>query len=166
MKTMKRIAIALAALLIAITASAQVGRYKSIKIFYPGYSFKLDTATGELWAVHYDNDAEVNIEEQILSKQSHNKNQTGRYEFRRTRQIGTYQVFDTSTGDYITVKWKPKNKDGEDIDQEIENTVSNVMDHLINALDNTRNHLDSIRNSRQPQDTVYTQEDMVLEEIL
>lgn len=147
---MKRIAILIAALLIGVTAFAQVGRYKNLNLLFPGYSLKLDTATGELWAVHYDDDAEVNIEEQILEKQSHNHKQVGRYELRRTKKIGTFQVFDTSSGNYVTVKWKPKDKDGVEIDQSIENTILNVVDHLRDALDSVKT---SIVESREEEET-------------
>ena len=141
---MKKIAILLAALLISVTAFAQVGRYKNLNLFFPGYSLKLDTATGELWAVHYDDEAEVNIEEQILDKQSHNQKQVGRYEIRRTKKVGTFQVFDTSDGKYVTVKWKPKDKNGNDIDQSIENTLITVVDHLKDALDSVRTSIGKI----------------------
>lgn len=141
---MKKIAILLAALLISVTAFAQVGRYKNLNLLFPGYSLKLDTATGELWAVHYDDEAEVNIEEQILDKQSHNHKQVGRYELRRTKKVGTFQVFDTSDGKYVTVKWKPKDKNGTDIDQSIENTLITVVDHLKDALDSVRTSIGKI----------------------
>lgn len=135
---MKRIAIIIAALLLSVTAFAQVGRYKNMNLLYPGYSLKLDTATGELWAVHYDDEEEINIEEQILDRQSGNHKQVGRYELRRTKKIGTFQVFDTSSGNYVTVKWMPKDKDGVDIDQSIENTLITVVDHIRDALDSVK----------------------------
>lgn len=141
---MKKFAILLAAILISVTAFAQVGRYKNLNLFFPGYSLKLDTATGELWAVHYDDEAEVNIEEQILDKQSHNQKQVGRYEIRRTKKVGTFQVFDTSDGKYVTVKWKPKDKNGVEIDQSIENTLITVVDHLKDALDSVRTSIGKI----------------------
>lgn len=146
---MKKIAILLAALLISVTAFAQVGRYKNLNLFFPGYSLKLDTATGELWAVHYDDEAEVNIEEQILDKQSHNQKQVGRYEIRRTKKVGTFQVFDTSDGKYVTVKWKPKDKNGVEIDQSIENTLINVVDHLKDALDSVRTSIGKIADEEE-----------------
>ena len=43
---MKRFVILLLAILVASPVFAQVGRYKNIKVMYPGYSLKLDTATG------------------------------------------------------------------------------------------------------------------------
>ncbi|MBR5063905.1 MAG: hypothetical protein IKX05_04225, partial [Bacteroidales bacterium] len=95
---MKKIAVILLALVLALPAFAQVGRYKNIKLLYPGYSLKLDTATGELSAIHYDNETEATIEEVISQKLSNNHRQIGRYEFRRTGHVGTYQIFDTSTG--------------------------------------------------------------------
>ena len=66
---MKRIALLITALLVSLTAFAQVGRYKNINLLYPGYSFKFDTATGELWVVHYENEAEIIMEEEISPKQ-------------------------------------------------------------------------------------------------
>ena len=151
---MKRIALLITALLVSLTAFAQVGRYKNINLLYPGYSFKFDTATGELWVVHYENEAEMIMEEEISPKQSHNSRQTGRYEFRRTRHIGTYQIFDTVTGNYTNVKWKPKTKDGTDVDEEIGNAVSTAVDQLRNLLDSTKVKIDSIRMSRHQADTL------------
>ena len=113
---MKKLIFILLALILTLPAFAQVGRYKSIRVWYPGYSLKLDTATGELSAVHYDKELEQTLEEVVSKKLSHNQRQIGRYEFRRTRQIGTYQIFDTSSGKYTTVKWAPKNKDGAEAD--------------------------------------------------
>lgn len=122
----KFVLILLAIMLVSLPASAQVGRYKHIKIWYPGYSLKLDTATGELSAVHYDSEQDKTLEEIISKKLSHNYGQIGRYELRRTRQIGTYQIFDTSSGKYTTVKWAPKNKDGENIGVEIDSLLENA----------------------------------------
>ena len=132
---MKRITLIIAAVLITVTASAEVGRYKNINVFYPGYTLRLDTATGELTAVHYDNETEEMKEEVISPKQSHNAHQTGRYEIRRTRFIGTYQIFDTSTGKYTNVKWKPLDERGEEVSADIESAVNTVIDKLRNALD-------------------------------
>lgn len=130
MKDMKRIIILLVTLMVVTPAFAQVGRFKNIKVVYPGYSLKLDTATGELTAVHYDDDSEILTEEIILKKQSHNHRQIGRYEFRRTRHIGVYQIFDTGSGNYTTVKWRPKDADGKEIEADINSAVNDMVDGL------------------------------------
>ncbi len=144
---MKRIVVLILALILMLPAQAQVGRYKNIRLLYPGYSLKLDTATGQLWAVHYDSEAEVNIEEVILKKQSHNGNQTGRYELRRTRQIGTYQVFDTSGGDYVTVKWTPKGKNGEPVEASVDSALNAISDGVKKMLKGLEESIDSMRES-------------------
>lgn len=131
---MKRILILLIALLFTLPAVAQVGRFKNIKVLYPGYSLKLDTATGELSAVHYDDEADMLLEEVISAKKSRSHKEIGRYEFRRTRKIGTYQIFDTASGEYTTVKWSPKNKNGEEIGVEIDTVMSTVVEGLKNLL--------------------------------
>ena len=123
---MKKIILILLAIVLTLPAFAQVGRYKNIRVWYPGYSLKLDTATGELSAVHYDKEQDKTLEEVISKKLSHNQRQIGRYELRRTRQIGTYQIFDTSSGKYTTVKWAPKNKDGEKIGVEVDSLIKNA----------------------------------------
>ena len=123
---MKRFVLILLAIALTLPAFAQVGRVKNIRVWYPGYSLKLDTATGELSAIHYDKDLEQTLEEVISKKLSHNQRQIGRYEFRRTRQIGTYQIFDTSSGKYTTVKWAPKNKDGENLGIDIDSLMKNA----------------------------------------
>jgi len=123
---MKKIVLILLALLLTLPVFAQVGRYKNIRVWYPGYSLKLDTATGELCAA----EQEKTLEEVISKKLSHNQRQIGRYEFRRTRQIGTYQIFDTSTGKYTTVKWTPKNKDGENIGVDLDSLMKNAGDGI------------------------------------
>jgi len=146
-KGMKRILLLVLAILLMVPAHAQVGRYKNIKLLYPGYSLKLDTATGQLWAVHYDSEAGGNIEEVILKKQSHNGSQTGRYELRRTRQIGTYQVFDTSGGDYVTVKWTPKGKNGEPVEASVDSVLSVISDGVKRMLQGLEEGIDSMRES-------------------
>ena len=50
---MKRIIILLTALLIAVTAVAQVGRYQNIRVLYPGYSLRFDTSTGKYTTVKW-----------------------------------------------------------------------------------------------------------------
>ena len=123
---MKRIVLILLAILLTLPVFAQVGRYKNIRVWYPGYSLKLDTATGELSAVHYDSEQEKTIEEVISKKLSHKQRQIGRYELRRTKQIGTYQIFDTSSGNYTTVKWTPKNKDGKNVGVDVDSLLKNA----------------------------------------
>ncbi|MBO4719585.1 MAG: TonB family protein [Prevotella sp.] len=111
---MKRITLLIAALLITIASFAQVGRFKNIPTLYSGYSLKLDTATGALSAVHYDNATGDVSEEVISAKKSSDVKQVGRYEFRRTEYIGTYVIFDSATGKYTNVKWQPKRKESTD----------------------------------------------------
>lgn len=56
--------------------------------------------------------------------------QVGRYELRRTNHIGTYQIFDTSSGHYTTVKWAPTNKNGDKVGIDIDSLVSNTAESL------------------------------------
>ena len=142
---MKKLVIILLALLLTLPVFAQVGRYKNIRVWYPGYSLKLDTATGELCAVHYDAEQEKTLEEVISKKLSHNQRQIGRYEFRRTRQIGTYQIFDTSSGKYTPVKWTPKNKDGENIGVDIDSLLKNAGDGIKRFLKDLEEDLEKTR---------------------
>lgn len=104
---MKKILTLLLILALSLPAAAQVGRYKSLKTIYPGYSLKFDTASGELAAMRLDEETGMMKEEIISEKQSHG-NKVGRYELRRSARLATYQIFDTSTGEYTTVKWAPK----------------------------------------------------------
>ena len=128
--SMKKIVIIILAILFSLPAFAQVGRYKNIRLMYPGYYLKLDTATGELSAIHYDKEVDKTLEEIISKKQSHNQRQMGRYELRRTNHIGTYQIFDTSSGNYTTVKWAPTRKNGEKVGIDIDSLVSNAAEGL------------------------------------
>ena len=141
---MKRFLVLLMALLIAVTAAAQVGRYQNIRVLYPGYSLRFDTATGELISIHYDSELEANIEAVISPKQSHNHHQTNRYEFRRTRQLGTYQIFDTSTGKYTTVKWKPVDQDGKELEASIDTALANAKDKIRKALKSLEESLENL----------------------
>lgn len=124
---MKRILILVIALVLTLPAFAQVGRYKNIKLMYPGYSLKLDTATGELKAVHRPSKADYSLETVISKRQSNNAKEIGRYEFRRTRTPGTYQIFDTATGEYTTLKWKPEDKKGKEIGEKIDTVVNDAV---------------------------------------
>ena len=144
---MKRIVILLLALALAMPAFAQVGRYKSIKIIYPGYSLKLDSATGELSAVHFDKETEVMVEEVISKKQSHNPRQIDRYEFRRTNRPGLYQIFDSSSGKYTTVKWAPKGMDGEEIKVGIDSAVNKAAEGIKRLLKELEESLDKAQDS-------------------
>lgn len=138
--TMKRFLILAIALILTLPAFAQVGRYKDIKVLYPGYTLKFDTATGELTAVHYDNDQL--FEEVILKKLSHDPSQIGRYEFRRMRRVGTYQIFDTVTGEYTTVKWKPLDKNGKEVEADIDTAVTNAVEKMKKILKGLEDKLD------------------------
>lgn len=144
---MKRIALILLAVIVALPLSAQVGRFRNIKTWYPGYSLKFDTATGELSAIHYDNNEEMTFEAVISPKQSHNHRQTGRYEFRRTRKIGTYHIFDTSSGDYITVKWIPKDSEGRDMGFDVDSIINNAGEGIKNLLKLMEEGLEKARES-------------------
>lgn len=139
---MKRLLILALALLLALPAVAQVGRYKNIKLMYPGYSLKLDTATGELTAVHYDNDSDQYVEEVILERQSRHSHQIGRYEFRRTRRLGVYEIFDTSTGNYTTVKWRPTDSAGKEIEADLDTAFTTAVDGLRRFLKGLEESLD------------------------
>lgn len=139
---MKRILILLLALVLCAPVQAQVGRFKHIKVLYPGYSLKLDTATGELSAVHYDTESDMHWEEVISPKQSHNHRQIGRYEFRRTRKVGTYQIFDTATGTYTTVKWRPTDKDGKEIEVQVDSAMTTMVDGLKRFVKGVEEELD------------------------
>lgn len=157
---MRKVLTLILAIFLVLPVYAQVGRYKNIKLLYPGYSLKLDTATGELSAVHFDDETEKTIEETLLKKQSHNARQVGRYELRRTKRLGTYQVFDTSSGEYITVKWTPKGKNGEPIDANIDSALSTVSDGLKRMLKSLEEGIDGLRERR---DTI-SAADGILEE--
>ena len=50
---MRRILILLITIALTLPAAAQVGRYKSLKTIYPGYSLKFDTASGEYSTVKW-----------------------------------------------------------------------------------------------------------------
>ena len=144
---MKRIVLIVLAALLTLPVFAQVGRYKNIKTWYPGYSLKFDTATGELFAIHYDNEADMTFEVVVSPKQSHNHHQVGRYEFRRTRHIGTYQIFDTSSGDYISVKWIPKDSEGNNIGIDVDSLVNSAGEGIKNLLRLMEEGLEKARES-------------------
>ena len=144
---MKKAVLIILAVMLTLPAFAQVGRFKNIKTLYPGYSLKFDTATGELWAIHYDSNEEMTFEAVISPKQSHNQRQTGRYEFRRTRRIGTYQIFDTSSGNYVTVKWIPKDGEGNNIGVDVDSIVSSASEGIKNLLRLMEEGLEKARES-------------------
>ena len=81
---MKKILTLLLILALSLPAAAQVGRYKSLKTIYPGYSLKFDTASGELAAMRLDEETGMMKEEIISEKQSH-----GRV---HDRQMGTQGI--------------------------------------------------------------------------
>lgn len=139
---MKRFLILALSLILTLPAFAQVGRYKDIKVLYPGYTLKFDTATGELTAVRYDNDTDKVSEEVIQKKLSHDRSQIGRYEFRRMRRVGTYQIFDTATGEYTTVKWKPLDKNGKEVEADIDTAVNNAVESMKKILRGLEEKLD------------------------
>ncbi len=139
---MKRFLILALSLILTLPAFAQVGRYKDIKVLYPGYTLKFDTATGELTAVRYDNDTDKVFEEVIQKKLSHDRSQIGRYEFRRMRRLGTYQIFDTATGEYTTVKWKPLDKNGKEVEADIDTAVTNAVESMKKILKGLEDKLD------------------------
>lgn len=70
--------------------------------------------------------------------------QVGRYEFRRLRQLGTYQIFDTSTGKYTTVKWTPVDKDGKEIEASIDTAFANAKDKIRKALKSLEESLENL----------------------
>ena len=145
---MKRFLILALALILTLPAFAQVGRYKEIKVLYPGYTLKFDTATAEVTAVRYDNDTDKVFEEVVSKKLSNDSSQIGRYDFRRTRRMGTYQIFDSVTGEYTTVKWKPLDNNGKEIEADIDTAVTNAVDKIKKILKGLEEKLD-----RTPKDT-------------
>lgn len=139
---MKRFLILALALILTLPAFAQVGRYKEIKVLYPGYTLKFDTATAEVTAVRYDNDTDKVFEEVVSKKLSNDSSQIGRYDFRRTRRMGTYQIFDSVTGEYTTVKWKPLDNNGKEIEADIDTAVTNAVEKIKKILKGLEEKLD------------------------
>lgn len=139
---MKRFLILALALILTLPAFAQVGRYKEIKVLYPGYTLKFDTATAEVTAVRYDNDIDKVFEEVVSKKLSNDSSQIGRYDFRRTRRMGTYQIFDSVTGEYTTVKWKPLDNNGKEIEADIDTAVTNAVESMKKILKGLEDKLD------------------------
>ena len=45
------------------------------------------------------------------------------------------KIFDTSTGKYINVKWKPLDEKGEEVSADIESAVNTTIDKLRGVLD-------------------------------
>ena len=87
---MKRYLILALALILTLPAFAQVGRYKDIKVLYPGYTLKFDTATGE----------------------------------------------------YTTVKWKPLDKNGKEVEADIDTAVTNAVESMKKILKGLEDKLD------------------------
>ena len=139
---MKRFLILALALILTLPVFAQVGRYKDIKVLYPGYTLKFDTATAEVTAVRYDNDTDKVFEEVVSKKLSNDSSQIGRYDFRRTRRMGTYQIFDSVTGEYTTVKWKPLDNNGKEIEADIDTAVTNAVEKIKKILKGLEEKLD------------------------
>ena len=139
---MKRFLILALALVLTLPVFAQVGRYKDIKVLYPGYTLKFDTATAEVTAVRYDNDTDKVFEEVVSKKLSNDSSQIGRYDFRRTRRMGTYQIFDSVTGEYTTVKWKPLDNNGKEIEADIDTAVTNAVEKIKKILKGLEEKLD------------------------
>ena len=149
---MKKIIVIIAAIIMALPAFAQVGRFKNIKTVYPGYTLKFDTATAELTVMHFDDETGTIDETVISKKQSHSHKQVGRYEFRRSGRVATYQIFDTSTGEYTTVKWSPDGYDYESVDTQIDTLVSRTVDGIKRLLKGLEEGIDKLGSSLQ--DTV------------
>lgn len=158
---MKKILTLLLIIALSLPATAQVGRYKSLKTIYPGYSLKFDTASGELAAMRLDEETGMMKEEIISEKQSHG-NKVGRYELRRSARLTTYQIFDTSTGEYTTVKWAPKEYEADKIGDQVDTVVSKTIDKikcLLHGLEESledlgRSTRDSIVKVQSPKDSI------------
>ena len=158
---MKKILTILLIIALSLPAAAQVGRYKSLKTIYPGYSLKFDTASGELAAMRLDEETGMMKEEIISEKQSHG-NKVGRYELRRSARLATYQIFDTSTGEYTTVKWAPQEYEADRIGNQVDTAVSKTIDkikRLLHGLEESledlgRSTRDSIDKAQTPKDSL------------
>ena len=158
---MKKILTILLIIALSLPVAAQVGRYKSLKTIYPGYSLKFDTASGELAAMRLDEETGMMTEEIISEKQSHG-NKVGRYELRRSARLATYQIFDTSTGEYTTVKWAPKEYETDKIGDQVDTAVSKTIDkikRLLHGLEESledlgRSTRDSIVKVQAPKDSI------------
>lgn len=107
---MKKILTLLLIIALSLPAAAQVGRYKSLKTIYPGYSLK----------------------------------------------------FDTSTGEYTTVKWAPKEYEADRIGDQVDTAVSKTIDkikRLLHGLEESledlgRSTRDSIIEVQAPKDSL------------
>lgn len=143
---MKKILTILLIIALSLPVAAQVGRYKSLKTIYPGYSLKFDTATGELAAMCLDEETGVMKEEIISPKQSHG-NKVGRYELRRSARLTTYQIFDTSSGEFTTVKWSPKEYEADKIGNQVDTAVSKTLDKIKRLLRGLEESLDDLGRS-------------------
>ena len=141
---MKKILTILLIIALSLPAAAQVGRYKSIKTIYPGYSLKFDTASGELAAMHLDEETGV-MKEEIISRRLSHGRKVGRYELRRGVRIASYQIFDTSTGEYTTVKWTPKEYEADQIGGQVDTAITKTVEkirQLLKGLEETLKEAD------------------------
>lgn len=104
---MKRILAIMAIALLSLPVIAQTGRYKTISTPFSYYVLKADTATGAVYSVKFDLNAESVKETLIVEKKSSNANQAGRYELLKTKNSSSYVIFDTEMGTYSIFKWMP-----------------------------------------------------------
>ena len=143
---MKKILTILLIIALSLPAAAQVGRYKSLKTIYPGYSLKFDTASGELAAMHLDEETGL-MKEEIISRRLSHGRKVGRYELRRGVRIASYQIFDTSTGEYTTVKWTPKEYEADRIGDQVDTAVSKTIDKIKRLLHGLEESLEDLGHS-------------------
>ena len=149
---MKKIIVIIAAIVVTVPEFAQVGRFKNIKTVDPGDTLKFNTATAELTAMYFDDETGTIRETVISKKQSHSHKQVGRYEFRRSARVATYQIFDTSTGEYTTVKWSPEGYDYDSMEMQVDTLVSRTVDGIKRLLKGLEEGIDKLGNNLQ--DTV------------
>lgn len=103
---MKRLLLFLV-IFLSLPAFAQIGRYKSIPTEHYNYNLKLDTATGEVWSIHYrsaDNTIEEKMVQDALSQET---SQVGRYDLTATDSRNNYLLSDSATGKYVGIEWYP-----------------------------------------------------------
>ena len=56
--------------------------------------------------------------------------------------MGTYQIFDSVTGEYTTVKWKPLDNNGKEIEADIDTAVTNAVEKIKKILKGLEEKLD------------------------